>query len=46
VCLDLSNRPPNRGLRFGPGAVAVNEINGALVVGVDVKGHQFSSLVG
>jgi hypothetical protein len=39
VCLDLSGHPPDRGLCFGPGAVAVDKINGALIVGVDVKRH-------
>ena len=39
VCLDLGGHPLDRGLCFGPGAVAVDEIDGALIVGVDVKGH-------
>jgi hypothetical protein len=39
VRFDLSGYSPNRGLCFCPGAVAIDEIDGALIVRVDVKRH-------
>lgn len=39
VSLDLCADATHCGLSFPPGGVAVDKVNGALVVCVDVKGH-------